>query len=183
MKVAIGISGASGTIYAKRLIEYLSEKHQLFVVASEDAYKIAKFELNLDLRALLNTLNVKIYDNSDFFSPLASGSFLLDRVIILPCSMKTLASVANGFADSIISRMCDVAIKERRVLTLSPREMPFSAIHLENMLKLAKIGVNIAPPICAFYNKPYSINDLVDFVVGKILDISQIENDIYKRWK
>lgn len=185
MKIAIGISGASGILYAKALLEYLRnlKQYEIFAVASEYAKEIATSELNINLVDFLEKLDVEYFNNNDFFAPVASGSFLITKTIILPCSMKTLASIACGISNNLITRMCDVAIKEKRTLTICPREMPLSAIHLENMLKLSRIGVNIAPPIPAFYNKPKSINDLVDFVVGKILDITEIENNIYNRWK
>ncbi|OSS42736.1 3-polyprenyl-4-hydroxybenzoate carboxy-lyase UbiX [Desulfurella amilsii] len=185
MKIVIGISGASGIIYAKKLLEYLSalRKFQIFAVASIDAIKIAKTEMQTDLIEFFKSLKVEYFNNDDFYAPLASGSFLIDKTIVIPCSIKTLSSVAMGFSQSLIARMCDVAIKEKRTLTICPREMPFSAIHLENMLKLAQLGVNIVPPVPAFYNEPKTIDDLVNFVVGKVLDVTGIENDISKRWK
>jgi len=185
MKIAIGISGASGIIYAKRLIEYLSSKNKydLYVVASKNAINISKAELNVDLVDFFDSLNVKYFENDNFFTPIASGSFLVEKTIIIPCSVKTLAAIANGFSHNLITRICDVAIKEKKTLTICPREMPFSQLHLENMLKLSKIGVNIAPPIPAFYNLPQTIDDLINFVVGKVLDITGIDNDIYKRWE
>ncbi|MGC8502109.1 UbiX family flavin prenyltransferase [Desulfurella sp.] len=185
MKIVIGISGASGTIYTKRLLEYLSEekKFQIYAIASKNAVKIAKSELNVDFFDFFEKLGIAYYRNDDFYSPIASGSFLVDKTIIIPCSVKTLSSIAIGYADSLITRVCDVAIKERRPLTICPREMPFSSIHLENMLKLAQIGVNIVVPAPAFYGGPKTIDDLVNFVVGKILDSICIENNIYKRWK
>ena len=103
-------------------------------------------------------------------------------MLIVPCSMKTLAGVANGYANNLIERAADVTIKEGRPLLLSPREMPFSAIHLENMLKLARLGVKIAPPVPAFYHNPKRIEDLVDFVTGKILDSFDIKHDLFRRW-
>ncbi len=185
MKISIGISGASGLIYAKKILEYLHyvNKYDLYVVASKNAIKIAKAELDIDLVDFLRKISVEYFEDDDFFAPIASGSFLVDKTIIIPCSVKTLSSIATGFSHNLITRICDVAIKEKRTLTICPREMPFSQIHLENMLKLSKIGVNIAPPIPAFYNLPQTIDDLVNFVIGKILDITGIENDIYKRWK
>jgi 4-hydroxy-3-polyprenylbenzoate decarboxylase len=185
MKIVVGISGASGIVYAKRLLEYLNtvNKNQIFAVASIDAIKIGKTEIKIDLIDFFKSLNIEYFSNDDFYAPLASGTFLTDKTIILPCSMKTLSSVAMGFSHSLITRVCDVAIKEKRTLTICPREMPFSAIHLENMLRLARIGVNIVPPVPAFYNEPQTIDDLVNFVVGKILDVTGIENDIFKRWK
>jgi 4-hydroxy-3-polyprenylbenzoate decarboxylase len=116
------------------------------------------------------------------YAPVASGSFKTDGMFVVPCSMKTLAGIANGYADNLIQRAADVVIKEGRPLLLSPREMPFSAIHLENMLKLARLGVKIAPPIPAFYHKPKSLDDMVSFIVGKMLDAFGIEHEIFRRW-
>lgn len=185
MKIVVGISGASGIIYAKKLLEYLSKekKFQIYAIASKNAMKVAKSELNTELLDFFEKFGIVHYKNDDFYSPIASGSFLVDKTIIIPCSVKTLSSVAIGFSDNLIARVCDVAIKEKHTLTICPREMPFSVIHLENMLKLAKIGVNIAIPTPAFYNKPKSVDDLINFVVGKVLDVTGIENDVYKRWK
>ncbi len=185
MKIVVGISGASGSLYAKKLLEYLSSQNsfKIYAVASKDAIKIAKSEINLDLFNFFNALNIEYFDNDNFYAPIASGSFLVDKTIIIPCSVKTLASLACGFSHNLITRVCDIAIKEKRTLTICPREMPFSAIHLENMLKLAKIGVNIASLTPAFYNSPKTIEDLVNFVVGKVLDVTGIENNIYERWK
>jgi len=115
-------------------------------------------------------------------APFASGSFRTDGMFIVPCSMKTLSGVANGYTENLIQRAADVTIKEGRRLVISPREMPFSAIHLENMLKLARLGVRIAPPVMGFYHKPRTIEDMVDFAAGKILDLMGIEHDIFRRW-
>jgi len=102
--------------------------------------------------------------------------------VVVPCSMKSLSSIATGYSDNLIGRVCDIALKERRNLTIVPREMPFSTIHLENMAKLSHLGVSIIPPAPGFYNDPKTIDDLVNFVVGRILDNLKIENKIFKRW-
>ncbi|WP_291490270.1 UbiX family flavin prenyltransferase [Desulfurella sp.] len=185
MKIVVGISGASGIIYAKRLLEYLNyaNKYKIYAVASKEAVSIAKKEISIDLIDFFKSLNIEYFDNDNFYSPIASGSFLVDKTIIIPCSVKTLSSITCGFSYNLITRACDIAIKERRTLTICPREMPFSPIHLENMLRLAQIGVNIVVPAPAFYGEPKTIDDLVNFVVGKVLDVSGIENNIYKRWK
>ncbi len=118
----------------------------------------------------------------DLAAPVSSGSFKTDGMFIVPCSMKTLSGVANGYTENLIQRAADVTIKEGRRLVMSPREMPFSAIHLENMLKLARLGVRIAPPVMGFYHGPKTIDDMVDFAAGKILDLMGIEHDIFRRW-
>ena len=104
-------------------------------------------------------------------------------MFIVPCTMKTLSAIANGYAGSLIERAADVAIKEGRPLILSPRETPLSAIHLENMLKLARLGVRIVPPVAGFYSKPESIDDMIDFMAGKVLDQMRIDHDLYRRWQ
>ncbi len=183
MRVAVCISGASGAVYAKRLIDYLEDKVELSVVISEDAKKIFEDELSLNFFEFTKSRGFKLYKNSDFYSPLASGSHILDSCVVVPCSMKTLSAIANGFSENLICRCADVCIKEKRKLILVPRETPLSAIHLENMLKLARLGVVILPPAPAFYGKPKSISDIVDFVVGRILDSMGIENHLYRRWE
>ncbi len=183
MKIGIGISGASGAVYPKRLIEYIDNKHELFVCASEMAKKIFTKETLITFNEFISSKNVKYFEPYDFYSPIASGSFKFDACVILPCSMKTLSAIANGYADSLITRCADVAIKQQRKLIVAPREMPFSAIHLENMLKLSKLGVSIVVPSPAFYHNPKNLQDLIDFVVGKILDELNIENNLYTRWE
>ncbi|AEA33696.1 UbiX family flavin prenyltransferase [Hippea maritima] len=181
MKIAVCISGASGAIYAKRLIENLKE-HELFIVISEIAKKIFKDEIGIEFDEFMINFKAKIYDNKDFSSPLASGSFKIDACVVVPCSVKSLSAIASGYAENLISRCADVCIKEKRKLILLVREMPFSSIHLENMLKLSNLGVTIMPPCPGFYYKPKTIEDLVDFVVGRILDQLSIENNLFKRW-
>jgi 4-hydroxy-3-polyprenylbenzoate decarboxylase len=182
MKIALGISGASGAIYAKRLIEYLTKSHTLYVTISKVAKEIFFTEIGFGFEQFIKQFDIPVYECEDFYSPLASGSFKLDACIIAPCSMKTLSSVANGYADTLISRCGDVAIKQKHKLVLLPRETPLSAIHLENMLKLARLDVSIVVPSIAFYNKPAKLEDAIDFIVGKVLDELNIENSLYKRW-
>ena len=136
-----------------------------------------------NIRASLGSKKVHYCNEQNMAAPISSGSFKHDGMFIVPCSMKTLSGVAQGYTENLIQRAADVTIKEGRPLLLSPREMPFSAIHLENMLKLARLGVKIAPPVPGFYHSPKTIDDLVDFMAGKILDAMGIEHNIYKRWK
>jgi 4-hydroxy-3-polyprenylbenzoate decarboxylase len=177
----IAITGASGIILGVKLLEKLKEKKiETELIISKVAEKIIKIEseYNIDF---IRGLAAKNYNADDLTAPPASGSYKINSMVIIPCSMKTLASIANGYADNLITRAADVMIKENRKLVLVVRETPFSAIHLENMLKLAKLGVIIAPPIPSYYIKPKTINDLNEYFIGRILDQLGIESGI-KRW-
>lgn len=181
-RLVVGVTGASGVVYAKRLLEVLKEKNiETHIVVSKTAERIIKHELEMD-RADFEKLGRYCYREDHADAPLASGSFKTDGMIIIPCSLKTLAGIASGYADNLILRAADVTLKEKRKLILVPRETPLNAIHLRNMLELAKIGVVILPAMPAFYHKPKSIHELVDFIVGKILDILGIEHELFKRW-
>ncbi len=174
MNVLVGITGASGTAYALRLIEVLKEKDiDIDCVASNAAKKIAKHEGAPDFDC---------YNEDDIEAKFSSGSFKVGAMVVVPCSMKTLSAIANGYSSNLVTRSADVMIKEGRPLVLVPRETPLSPIHLENMLKLSKIGVTILPAMPAFYPRPENVEDMIDFIVGKILDSIGIENDMFKRW-
>ena len=125
----------------------------------------------------------KIYEEKDIAASISSGSFKVDGMIITPCSIKTLSAIANGYSDNLITRAADVQLKQQRALVLAPRENPLNAIHLENMLKLSKLGVWIIPPMLCFYNKPKTIDDMVSNTVGRILDAFKIEHKLYRRWE
>ena len=192
----VAITGASGSIYGIRLIEgLLKSKHKVYLVISKQAFSIIKIETGINwtgntaseiekkIQKYFSSENIKYYSENNLSAPFSSGSFITDGMFIVPCSMKTLSGIANGYANSLIERAADVMLKEGRRLILSPREMPFSAVHLENMLKLARLGVKIIPPVPAFYHKPKNIKDIIDFVVGKILDSAEVRHNIFKRWK
>ncbi len=187
-KIILAITGASGIIYGLKLLEELLKNFHVELILSSSSLKVMKLETDLnindldDFKKFYQFKNLKIYSDGDLTATIASGSYLTEGMFIVPCSMKTLSAIANGYADNLITRAADVMIKERRKLILSPREMPFSALHLENMLRLSKAGVIIAPPIPAFYSKPETLDDLVNFVVGKLLDAMGIENNLYRRW-
>ncbi|MBC8062905.1 MAG: UbiX family flavin prenyltransferase [Clostridiaceae bacterium] len=187
-KIVVGITGASGSIYSIRLIQELLEKKiYVHVICTENGKKVMKYETALDLEEWVNELkskynHIKLEDINDMFSGVASGSYKFDAMIILPCSMGTLAEISNGLSRNLLCRVADVALKESRRLIISPRETPLNAIHLENMLKLSKLGVTILPPMPGFYHKPKTLEDLVDFVVGKILDSLSIENKLFEKW-
>lgn len=190
-KYILAITGASGSIYGIRLLEELTKSSEVHLVISDTAVTVIRSETGIELSDNLEAWilgkdlhnRVFLYRDTQLDAPIASGSFISSGMFIVPCSMKTLSAVANGYASNLIERAADVAIKEGKKLLICPREMPFSPIHLENMLKLARFGVIIAPPVPAFYHKPQTIDDIVNFVTGKILDVFGIENDIYKRWR
>jgi 4-hydroxy-3-polyprenylbenzoate decarboxylase len=177
--ILVAVTGASGVIYAVRLLEVLREKKvETVCITSDAARKIMKHELDGKEAELFRGC----YDEEDIEAPFSSGSYGLRAMVVIPCSMKTLSAIANGYSSNAITRSADVVIKENGKLILVPRETPLSAIHLENMLKLARLGVTILPAMPAFYHKPKKVEDVVDFVVGKVLDSLGIENDLYKRW-
>ena len=183
MKLVVALTGASGVIYGKRLLEELhNKKVETYLVISQAAKKIIKHELETSDKTL-EKLATHVHEIDDWCSPIVSGSCKTDGVVIIPCSMRTLAGVANGFAENIILRAADVALKEKRKLVLVPRETPLNTIHIRNMLLLAKQGAIIVPAMPAFYHQPTDISDLVDFVVGRVLDILGIEHNLYKRWQ
>jgi len=182
MKIIVAITGASGVIYGLELAKKLNN-HELFIIVTENAKKVMEHETNNYKEELEKLKELgKFFESDDIEAPIASGSFGVDAMVVCPCSMKTLAAIANGFSDNLVARCSDVMIKEKRRLILVPRETPLSPIHLENMLKLSKIGISIIPACPAFYNKPKTVNDMVNFVVGKILDILKIDNNLYNRW-
>jgi 4-hydroxy-3-polyprenylbenzoate decarboxylase len=182
MRIIVAITGASGVVYGKRLLEVLSDKNiETHLIISKGAEEIITSELS-SKKHDLEKLATHVYQMNDLSSPLSSGSFIVDAMVIVPCSAKTLAGIANGYSDNLILRAAEVTIKQGRKLILVPRETPVSAIQIENMLKLARIGVVILPAMPAFYHNPKNINDLIDFVVGKILDSLDIEHNLFKRW-
>lgn len=184
------ITGASGTVYGIKLIAELVKSAEIHLVVSDSAFPILRDETGLDwsgdtesaVRGHFRTDRVSVHSDQQMWAPVASGSFRTDGMLIVPCSMKTLAAIASGYASTLIERAADVTIKEGRTLLLSPREMPFSAVHLGNMLSLARLGVIIAPPVPAFYTHPAKIGDMVDFVVGKILDCIGVDHRLFPRW-
>lgn len=183
MKVVVGISGGSGAIYGVSLLKALKELGvETHLVVTTMGEYVTEHECGVSLEQLKG-LATYYHDNKNFAAPIASGSFKVDKTIIVPCSMKTLSGIANGFSDSLLSRACDVAIKERRPLIIVPRETPLSPIHLENMLKLANMGITIFPPSPGFYNHPETIEDIVINMTGRLLDMLGIENDLASRWK
>jgi len=185
-RFVICITGASGSIYGYRTIQELSKKHHLDVVVSDAGLLVMKEELGKSLKDLkLEFPEVDFYGEKEIASPVASGSVLTKykAVLVMPCSMSTLACVANGVNTNLIHRICEVALKERVKLVLLVREMPYSRVHIENMLKVTDAGAIVIPASPGFYHKPGSIDDLVNCVVGKVLDIAGIDHELYNRWK
>jgi len=194
--VIVAVTGASGAPYALRLIKRLAAAGiTQHVLLSDAARVVLKQEVDLQLPdepkatalALANAVHVdasgiRCYATRDWFSPSASGSAGIRRMIVIPCSMGTLARIACGASDNLIERAADVMIKERRQLILVPRETPLSAIHLENMLKLARLGVDIIPAMPGFYHRPESLDDIIDFVVDRVLNHIDIINPEAKKW-
>ncbi len=179
--ILVAITGATGVLIAIKLLKVLKEKKiSTELIISKAAELVLNTETELSISDIID-LASKTYDVNDLEAPPASGSHKLDAMIIVPCTMKTLAAIAHGYANNLITRAADVNIKEKRKLILIVRESPLSAIHLENMLKLAKLGVVIAPPVPSYYIKPKSVDELIDYTVGRILDQIGIESDI-KRW-
>ncbi|HEX7818683.1 MAG TPA: UbiX family flavin prenyltransferase [Nitrososphaeraceae archaeon] len=182
-KIVIGFSGASGIIYGIRLLEILhSINIQTYLIISEWAKKNIEIETDKSLEYVKSLSSVN-YDNFKLDASVSSGSFLHDGMVIVPCSMKSLSSIANGYDDTLISRAASVTLKESRKLIIVPRETPLSRIHLENMIKLQEAGAIILPAMPGFYHKPLTINEIVDHLVGKILDQLKIEHELFKRWK
>ena len=179
MRIVVGISGASGVLYGVRLLKALRvEKH---LILSEEAGRIAEVELGIDAD-YIHKLADESYDNSDLFAPISSGSVKFDAMVIAPCSTSTMSKIACGIADNLMTRVAAVALKERRKLVLLIRETPLSTIHLSNMERLSTAGATIMPASPAFYPKPKSVDDMVDFLVGRVLDELGIDNDMYRRW-
>jgi 4-hydroxy-3-polyprenylbenzoate decarboxylase len=195
-QIALAITGASGAPYSKRLLEVLlAQGVTVHLMVSAAGRIVLADELDWKLPARASDIHkmliaefacapelLKVYGEQQWSSPLASGSHKVATMVVCPCTMGTLSSIAVGSSDNLINRAADVMIKENRKLILVPREAPFSTIHLENMLKLARIGVCILPPSPGFYFKPTQLSDIVDFVVARILDQATIEHTLQPRW-
>jgi len=195
-QIAVAITGASGAAYARRLIEQLlANGLKVHLMISAAARIVLSDELDWKLPSRAGDIQKKLRDEFDckteqlavygeqqWSSPLASGSHAVPTMIVCPCTMGTLSAIACGGSDNLINRAADVMLKEQRKLILVPREAPFSVIHLENMLKLARLGVCILPPNPGFYFRPQSVEEIVDFVVARILDQAGIAHQLSFRW-
>ncbi len=180
MKYIVALTGASGVLIGKRLVEILSKENVVYTIISERAKKIAKYELGQEI-AFSNTENIVACDEDEIDRCIASGTCKVDGMVVAPCSMKTLSAISNGYSDNLITRAADVCIKEKRKLIIVPREVPLSQIHLENLLKLSKMGVDIVPPLVQFYSAE-TREQIIDYICGKILDRLGLKHDLYKEW-
>jgi 4-hydroxy-3-polyprenylbenzoate decarboxylase len=195
-QIALALTGASGALYSQRLLEVLLQQGiTVHLMISAAARIVFSDELDWKLSARASDVQkmlaakfqceptlLQVYGEQQWSSPLASGSHKVETMIICPCTMGTLSSIAVGSSDNLINRAADVMLKENRRLIIVPREAPFSVIHLENMLKLARLGVCILPPNPGFYFRPTKVSEIVDFVVAKILDQAGIEHTLQPRW-
>jgi 4-hydroxy-3-polyprenylbenzoate decarboxylase len=172
-KIVVATSGASGVNLGLKVLEQLPDSVEKHFIMSDNSKIVLSKEMN----------DVTKHDNNDISASIASGSFGVDAMIIAPCSMNTLAKIACGISDNLITRCAAVMIKEQKKLILAPREMPFSAIALENMHKLASLGIIIAPPVLAYYSEQQTLDEMENFLVGKWFDLLGIENNLYKRWQ
>jgi len=187
----VGITGASGSIYGIRLIQQLAlKKHTVNVVVTSAGKMVMKEELGVSGLGKMDKLglskvknNIKIWENNDFEAPFMSGSSAPEAVIIIPCSVGKLAAIANGISGNLVERTADVALKEKRQLILVVRETPLSLIHLENMVKVTRAGAQILPAMPAFYHHPKTIDDMINFIVGKVLNLLRIEHSLFKSWR
>lgn len=188
----IGITGASGVAYGIRLCRYLLNSGQdVHLVVTDAGWRVLHDELGWNVSKRKEILdqefnsyqgNLTYYPVQDIGAAIASGSFRTQGMVVIPCSMGTLAAIARGASDNLVERAADVMLKEGRQLIVVPRETPLHAVHLENMLSLARMGVRIIPAMPAFYQGPQSLDDMVDFIVGKVLDSMGIDHDLFRRW-
>ncbi|MGD9106003.1 MAG: UbiX family flavin prenyltransferase [Desulfobacterales bacterium] len=194
--IVVAISGASGPILGIRLIEeLLNSGEKVAAIVSEAACQIIEYEILQgespfsSLKDLLVTRNLSgnhdllsEFKNNDFFAPVASGSTKFEAMVVIPCSMKTLSAIVHGYADSLITRTCDVALKERRRCIIVPRETPLNVVHTENIHRAALSGIEIVPPVPGFYTRPESVDDVVNFIVGKVLNLLGRDHRLFESW-
>lgn len=183
MRLVIGITGSSGVTYGVKALEALKRyKIDVHLVMTEWAKKCLSLETDYDFQ-YVKSLADHYSDDSNMAASVSSGTHKTDGMIIIPCSMKTLSSIANGYEETLVARAAGVTMKESRKLVIVPRETPLTSIHLENMLKLARVGVVILPAMPGFYNKPKNLDEIINHIVGKCLDQFGINHDLFKRWE
>jgi flavin prenyltransferase len=181
-RIVVGITGATGAIFGVRLLQALRAADvETHLVLSKWGMQTVEHETGITAPEL-NALASVVHGSGNMAATISSGSFRTEGMVVAPCTMKTLGAIAQGYGDNLVQRAADVVLKERRKLVLVARETPLSEIHLENMLKLSRMGVTILPPMPAFYNKPQSIDDIVDHIVARVLDQFDIDADFAKRW-
>lgn len=194
--IVVAVTGASGPVMGIRLIEeLLNSGEEVAAVVSQAAWQVIEYELSykqeessslerlIERRGITNDCHLLTeFQNNDISSPVASGSSPFEAVVVVPTSMKTLSSIASGYTDTLIARTCDVALKEKRQCIIVPRETPLNIIHMENMLRAAKAGAVIMPPVPGFYTRPRSIDDIIDFIVGKILNLLGRKHTLFQSW-
>src|SRR5688572_18998237 len=180
-KIVIGITGASGAPYAKRLLSVLRERDdvELGVCLSSTAPEVWALECGGDVR---EAVRAPIWGGRDYRAPFASGSAGWDAMVVIPCSMSTVSRIAHGISDSLLTRAADVMLKERRTLVVVPRETPLSVVHLENLTAIARAGALVLPAMPSFYTKPKTLDDAIDGVIARVLDHIGVEHTIGKRW-
>jgi 4-hydroxy-3-polyprenylbenzoate decarboxylase len=192
----IAITGASGAPYGMRVLQTLIKGgHNVYLTITGDGLNILNDETGLMLKGSETDIQftlekhleakegqLRYFGEDNMYAPIASGSAKVDGMVVIPCSMKALSSIANGFASNLIERAADVTIKEKRKLIIVPRETPLSTIHLRNMLALSEIGCHIIPAMPAFYHHPEKLQDMIDFIAGRVLDALGVENDLSPRW-
>jgi len=181
LEVVVGISGASGVGYGIRLLQVL-QGSIIHLVVTDSARKIIEVETDFSPEDV-EDLADHVYAEDDFTAPIASGSYRFDAMVIIPCSMKTLAGVASGMSDNLIGRSAEICLKDRRRLVIVPRETPLSLIQLRNMVTVTEAGAVVLPACPAFYSRPRNLEDLIDVLVGRVLDSIGVENNLYPRWK
>jgi len=181
-RIIVGITGATGAVFGVRLLEALAAAGvETHLVLSRWGQQTVEHEMGLTLAELRERASV-VHASSNMAATVSSGSFRTEGMVIAPCSMRTAAAIAHGYGESLVHRAADVVLKERRRLVLVPRETPLSEVHLENLLKLARMGVAIVPPMPAFYNKPATVDDIVNHIVARVLDQFDIDVGFAKRW-
>ncbi len=188
----VGFTGASGIVYGVRLVEELLKREfEVNLIISQPAAIVLQqemeWEIDNDIPASVRNYfasdKLTVYENSNIAAPIASGSYLTEGMIVIPCTMASISAIATGAAKGLLERAADVMIKEKRNLIVVPRETPLNAIHLRNMLTLAELGVHVVPAMPGFYSHPQTVDDMVNFIVGKVLDSMRIEHNLFTRYE
>lgn len=182
MKLVVGISGASGVQLGLKFLELIPDTIEVFAIISNSAKQTLSLEMENNYKIPSNKPNITILDDNDLGACVSSGSFQVDKYIILPCSMNTLSKCSVGISDTLITRVFSVMLKEKRDIIIAPREMPYNTIQLENMTKLSNLGVSIAPPAIGYYSQQQTLQEMEKFIIGKWFDLLGIQHTLYKRW-